>query len=121
MSDTIVPTFPTSYRVRLALEVSGVTEQQLAEYLQVHINTVYNYVAGRRRIRRATLMAIAQLTSVDFAWLEGDDSAVTGTPTHRYRPWVTHTASVSAGHHGVFHLHRGPPVSGIRSTRLAVA
>ena len=112
MSDTIIPTFPTGYRLRLALEVAGVSEQEYADYLQVHVNTVHNYLAGRTRVRRPALIAAAQLTGVDLAWLEGDDGrAVTGTPTHRYRPYVTRTTSVSDAHHTVSHLHRGPPVT----------
>ena len=34
MSDTIIPTFPTGYRLRLALEVAGVSEQEYAVCLQ---------------------------------------------------------------------------------------
>jgi Helix-turn-helix len=119
MSNAIIPTFPTGYRLRLALEVSGTSEQELADYLQVHVNTVHNYMAGRTRVRRPALIAAAQVTGVDLAWLEGDDSAVTGTPTHRYRPYVTHTASVSGTHHAVSHLARGPAVRDERPVKAA--
>lgn len=93
MTNTLIPEFPVSYRVRLALEVSGVTEAQAAEYLQVHINTIHNYTSGRRRIRRPALIAISQLTGVDLAWLEGGQR---GGP-------VTQPVTLRKPHHGRSH------------------
>jgi DNA-binding XRE family transcriptional regulator len=120
MTTALIPTFPLSYRLRLALEVSDMTADELAGALRVHRNTVYNYLNGATTPKHPTLMAVASITGVDLAWLEGDDdSAVTGTPTHRYRPYVTHTASVSGTHHAVSHLARGPAVRDERPVKAA--
>lgn len=112
MANTLVPTFPLTWRIRRAMDVAGLDNQGLADALGIHRHTVGNYLNGHTSPKRSDLIAIAQVTGVDLAWLEGDDGrAVTGATTDRYRPWVTRTPSVSGAHHTVHHLHRGPPVT----------
>lgn len=90
MRTNTIPEWPLHYRVRLALDVADVTPEQLAEELGVHVNTVWNYTAGRTRPRRPTLRIISQMTGVSLRWLEtGDESAEEGSPittvvTRRY-------------------------------------
>jgi transcriptional regulator with XRE-family HTH domain len=102
------------------MDVAGLDNSGLADALGIHRHTVGNYLNGHTSPKRSDLIAIAQVTGVDLAWLEGDDGrAVTGTPTHRYRPYVTHTASVSGTHHAVSHLARGPAVRDERPVKAA--
>lgn len=91
MSTATIPEWPLHYRVRLALDVADVRPEQVAAELDVHPNTVSNYLAGRTRPRRPTLRIIAQMTGVSLRWLEtgdeseGGDSPITATVTQRYQ------------------------------------
>ena len=91
MTTATIPEWPLHYRVRLALDVADLEPDTPAAELGVHVNTVWNYLAGRTRPRRPTLRVIAQMTGVSMRWLEtGDESeegdgAVTSTVTQRYR------------------------------------
>lgn len=94
MTTATIPEWPLHYRVRLALDIADVEPDVLAVELGVHVNTVWNYLAGRTRPRRATLRVISQMTGVSMRWLEtGDESeeadgAVTSPVTQRYRGQV---------------------------------
>ena len=79
-----VPMFPLHYRLRLACEMAGVDAEELAELLDVHINTAHNYLAGRSKPRRPALKEIAKRTRLSLQWLETGDTTVTGTDTGRY-------------------------------------
>lgn len=73
-STTHAPTFPRHYRLRLALETAAVEPEEMAEHLGVHINTVRNYVGGRRSPNRSVLRVWALRTGVPFEWLnEGNE------------------------------------------------
>lgn len=65
-----IPQFPAHYRIRLAVELAGLTVEDVARELDVHTNTVHNYMSGRSRCRRPALRQIAALTNVDPEWLE---------------------------------------------------
>ncbi len=72
MSDTAaVPTWQLHHRLALALEFSGVSEEEMAQELGVHINTIRNYRAGRRAPKRGDVKNWADKCNVDFNWLWG--------------------------------------------------
>lgn len=66
-----IPDFPVRYRLRLAMELANLQTEDLATKLDVHVNTVCNWLSGRTPPRRVTLMAIANVTGVALWWLEG--------------------------------------------------
>lgn len=78
-NDVTIPTFPVGYRIRLALEVSGVEFDDVAARLGVHTNTLWNWISGRTKPRRMALAMIADLTGVPLAWLEGREPAEADT------------------------------------------
>lgn len=76
-------------RLGKALEVSGVSSNEMAKYLGVSRTTISNYINGRTPAKRQTLVSWALRTGVPIAWLEdgtesalrpdgGGNSAVTG-------------------------------------------
>jgi transcriptional regulator with XRE-family HTH domain len=75
--------FPLHYRLRLACEMAGVDAEELAELLDVHVNTAHNYLAGRSKPRRPALKEIAKRTRLSLQWLETGDTTVTGAVTGR--------------------------------------
>jgi len=75
-TQTRTPEFPLHYRIRLAMEISGVEADDLAEEMGVHSNTIHNYAAGRTKPKRLALKAIAERTGVSLAWLEGGDASM---------------------------------------------
>lgn len=79
-----VPMFPLHYRLRLACEMAGVDAEELAELLDVHVNTAHNYLAGRSKPRRPALKEIAKRTRLSLQWLETGDPTVTRPDTGRY-------------------------------------
>lgn len=62
------------HRLQLAAEYAHATTHSIAAELGVSENTVRNYMAGRTRPNRATLLLWAHLCGVDFAWLAGATS-----------------------------------------------
>jgi transcriptional regulator with XRE-family HTH domain len=82
------PEFPLHYRIRLALDVSGVEPEELAEDMGVHPNTIHNYAAGRTKPKRLALKAIAEKTGVSLQWLEHGDDRNTSSILHgKHRQW----------------------------------
>jgi transcriptional regulator with XRE-family HTH domain len=86
MTTPTIPDFPVSYRVRRALDLADVEPKQLAEYIGVHPNTVWNYLNGKRQPKRLVLRAVSDLTGVPLWWLEGGPAPDTDTTpaTHGY-------------------------------------
>lgn len=70
MSMTQTPVFPLSYRLRLALEQAGVTPDEMAAELGCHVNSVHNYVAGRREPKRSVRVVWAMRCGVPVEWFE---------------------------------------------------
>ena len=56
-------------RLRKAMRVSGHTPGTLADALEVHRNTISNYLSGRVQADRRTLLAWAMATGVPAEWL----------------------------------------------------
>lgn len=64
------PAFELRHRMALALEVAGITRDDIATELDVHRNTISNYLSGRTAPTRAVLIAWHLRTGVPLAWLE---------------------------------------------------
>jgi len=95
MITATIPEWPLHYRVRLALDFAELQPDEVAAELDVHPNTVSNYLAGRTRPRRPTLRIIAQMTGVSLRWLEtGDETEEEGVPS--VTPTVTQRYQVAA-------------------------
>ena len=85
MGSTLTPTFTLHHRLALALEVSGVTPEQMADALGMHVNSVHNYASGRREPKAAIVKVWAMETGVDLDWLRGDTGRL--TPGYLWAPW----------------------------------
>lgn len=62
--------FPMPYRLRLALELSGVERTEMADYLGVRREAVSTWLSGRVNPKKATLRLWAFRTGVPLEWLE---------------------------------------------------
>lgn len=79
MSNTqTVPTWQLHHRLALALEASGVTPEQMAQEIGVHVNSIHNYAAGRRVPKLAVVKLWADVCQINRAWLISGQS---DTPT----------------------------------------
>lgn len=65
----MVPEFPLSYRIRLAVELANIDIDVLAEALDVHPNTVHNYMAGRSKPKLPAIKTIAEMCRVSPEWM----------------------------------------------------
>lgn len=70
--------FDVSDRLRKSLQASGVSQQDMVDYLDVSRNTVSRWVNGTGPIKKSMLRLWALKTGVPFTWLESgvitDDS-----------------------------------------------
>lgn len=82
-SEIEVPQWDVADRMAKALRASGVTAAQMALYLGVHRNTITNYIRGRSKPPRATLIAWADITRFPLDWLETGDQSVNSPPDGR--------------------------------------
>lgn len=74
-------------RLNKALRVSGKATGTLASDLDVHRNTISNYLHGRTRPDRRTLIAWSLATGVPLEWLEhGAISGGNGGPGSSTQP-----------------------------------
>lgn len=62
--------FPLPYRLRLALEISGVDRTDMADYLGVRREAISRLLSGKGSPRKSTLRLWALRTGVPFEWLE---------------------------------------------------
>ena len=65
-----VPQFDESDRLRKALQVAGMTQEDMSDYLGVSRGTVRNWLNGHTTIKRAARIAWALRTGVPVVWLE---------------------------------------------------
>lgn len=65
-----IPTFTLGDRLRKALDVSGLTAQDMAEVQDVTPSTISRWLRDRSPIRRSHLTLWAIATGVNLAWLE---------------------------------------------------
>lgn len=83
MTQHTIPTWQLRHRMSLALEVSGVSPEQMAAELGKHVNSVHNYTSGRRNPKRADVRIWAQVCQVSEQWLETGETEDTGGVTRR--------------------------------------
>lgn len=57
-------------RLAKALDVAGITNTEMAEYLGVSPNTIGNYTSGRTAPKKQTLRLWAMRTGAPLAWIE---------------------------------------------------
>lgn len=62
--------FPMPYRLRLALELSGVERVDMADYLGVRREAVSTWLSGKVHPKKSTLRLWAFRTGVPLEWLE---------------------------------------------------
>jgi len=76
---TVRPRWRLQDRIVRARLEAGLQKQELADRISVNAKTVTNWELGYHRPRRRDLIAIAQVTGVDFDWLTEDDDEPSGT------------------------------------------
>lgn len=81
MSTTAVPTWELHHRLARALEWGEVTAEEMAEVLGVHVNSIYNYAAGRRVPKRGFVAMWAMRCGVPLDWLLNGEGG-SGGPDH---------------------------------------
>jgi transcriptional regulator with XRE-family HTH domain len=62
-------------RLRMARELAGLSQGQVAKRLGIHRPSVSEIEAGRRRVSAEELTELANLYAVDLSWLAGVDAA----------------------------------------------
>ena len=67
------PEFTLGDRIRKAIETSPLTVHDVADRLEVHRNTVSQWMHGRSAPSVSDMAAIAELTGVDLRWLRTGD------------------------------------------------
>lgn len=65
----VVPVFELRHRLERALEVAGLSRDDMAAELGLHRNTIGNYLSGKH-VPRAVLIAWHLRTGVPLDWLE---------------------------------------------------
>ena len=76
----IVPRFELKHRVKLAREVSGMQQTELAEKTGLSRTTIVNIERGDSIPRRSSLTLIAFATGVDRNWLENGETPAGDNP-----------------------------------------
>jgi transcriptional regulator with XRE-family HTH domain len=66
----VVPEFDRADRMRKALRVSGISVQEIADYLGVARNTVSTWINGRIDPSTQTVRLWALRTGVPYEWLQ---------------------------------------------------
>jgi transcriptional regulator with XRE-family HTH domain len=83
MSNTTVPDWDLHHRLARALEWGNVSPEEMANELGVHVNSIYNYAAGRRIPKRGFIRQWAALCNVPGDWLEYGDPPPDSADTYR--------------------------------------
>lgn len=93
-----IPVWTVGDRLGKALAHAGVGVQEMADYLGVSRNTISNYLHGRVRPDKRTLMLWAFRTGVDRVWIEsGEGDSVIGR--HRSSGWLPDMRAVPPPRH----------------------
>lgn len=79
------PHFEVRHRMARALEVAGLSREDIATELDVHRNTISNYLNGKTAPTRAVLIAWHMRTGVPLRWLETGESSPIVLPTGGYQ------------------------------------
>lgn len=69
----VIPEFTLGDRLRKARELRGLEQQELAEQLGIHRQSVARYEKGDAEPRKPVMTLWAIVTGVDLEWLSGDD------------------------------------------------
>lgn len=71
----IIPQWDLADRIAKSLRTANISVQEMADYLDVHRNTVGGWINGRIKPDVRTLRVWALRTGVNYDWLRyGDDS-----------------------------------------------
>jgi transcriptional regulator with XRE-family HTH domain len=60
-------------RLRMAREMSGLSQAQVAKMLSLHRPSISEMEAGRRKVSTEELCKLAEIYDVKLAWLAGSD------------------------------------------------
>lgn len=71
MSPSIPRTAEIAERIKLARQLSGMSQAQVASKLGLHRPSVTEIEAGRRKVSADELAALAEMFGVSLAWLVG--------------------------------------------------
>ncbi len=74
-ASSTVPQWTLADRLRKALEHASVSGPEMAEYLEVHRNTVSNWIYGHARPPASAVKLWAMRCGVPYEWLIGDELA----------------------------------------------
>jgi len=72
-------------RLRIAREIAGLTQGQIAKLLGLHRPTITEIEAGRRRVAAEELQAFARHYRTSVAWLSGEEAAIADPADQRIR------------------------------------
>lgn len=61
-------------RLKMAREIAGLSQGQVAKMLDLHRPSISEAEAGRRKVSAEELSKLAQIYNVSVAWLIGDES-----------------------------------------------
>ncbi len=75
MTDQCSPRQGIASRLRLAREMAGLSQGQVARCLGWHRPTVSEIEAGRRRVQAEELTVLAELYGVNVPWIVGEGGA----------------------------------------------
>lgn len=64
------PEVEPRHRMEIALEWAGISKQQMADHLGLNRHTVTNYLSGRSRPPRSTVIVWALRCGVPLEWIE---------------------------------------------------
>lgn len=78
--------FTRADRLTKALSFAGITQQEIADDLNVSRQTIGNYISGRTRPSRAVIMAWAMRTGVPLEWIETGELPAEPTTDPAKRP-----------------------------------
>ncbi len=72
-------------RLRLAREMAGLSQAQVAKMLSLHRPSVSEMEAGRRKVSAEELCKLAEIYNVKLSWLTGSDTGEIAEEDERVR------------------------------------
>lgn len=84
-----VPEWTLGWKLKRALDFAGVSAQDMAGELGVHVATVSRWMNDRETPRRAYVMAWALRTGVPIEWFNGEDELPRVDSNHQPTGWWT--------------------------------
>lgn len=78
----LIPEFPLGYRLRLAREIAGLEQAELAERMEVSRGTISRSELGLSSPRRLVIKQWALATGVDRHWLETGEAQTSPSGPH---------------------------------------